>query len=212
MHNPRSIIRDITPKQSRQEALPAMLTPDDLIEIGTILKPHGVKGELSVTLHDADVDLAGLRCVFVEREGLPVPFFITGVRRKSTLGRLVHIDGIDSEEAARRFTGAPLSGLRTEVEAMLAEAREADGEDGDDDGDGVYANDLIGLTAVADGHPLGEVTAIDDSTANLLLVIKRAGADDGPPLLVPLAGEFIAGIDPDGKVLELTLPDGLLDL
>lgn len=188
-----------------------MLTPDDLIEIGTVLKPHGVKGELSVTLHDADVDLGGLRCVFVERDGLPVPFFISGVRNKSTLGRLVHIDGIDTEEAARRFNGAALLGLRSEVEAMLAEAREAD--DTDDDGEGVYANDLIGLTAVACGTTLGEVTAIDDTTANLLLVIKRAGEpDETPPLLVPLAGEFIAGIDPEAGELELTLPDGLLEL
>lgn len=187
-----------------------MLTPDDLIEIGTVLKPHGVKGELSVTLHDADVDLGALRCVFMEREGLPVPFFISGVRNKSTLGRLVHIDGIDTEEAARRFSGAALLGLRAEVEAMLAEAREAD--DTDDEGEGVYANDLIGLTAVAAGATLGEVTAIDDTTANLLLVIKRAGDADAPPLLVPLAGEFIAGVDPEAGVLELTLPDGLLEL
>lgn len=188
-----------------------MINPEDLIEIGTIQKPHGVKGELSVTLHDADVDLSGLRCVFIEREGLPVPFFISSVRERSTLARLVHIDGIDTEADARRVAGAPLLAMADEVTAMLHEAGEADA--GAEDADGIYANDLLGLTASSEGRVLGKVKAIDDSTANLLMVIERAdGGDNAPPLLVPLAAEFIAGIDPEAKTLELTLPDGLLDL
>lgn len=188
-----------------------MLRPEDLIEIGFILKPHGVKGELSVTLHDADVDLAALRCVFIDRDGLPVPFFISGVRPKGSLARLVHINGIDSEEAARRFAGAAVFGLRTEVEEMLAQARAADDSE-DDEHEGIYANELIGLHAVADGVLLGDVEAIDDSTANLLMVIRRAEAPDAPPLLVPLAAEFIQGIDPDSGTLHLSLPRGLLEL
>lgn len=187
-----------------------MIREEELIEIGKVNKPHGIKGELSVSLHDDRVDLGSLRCVIIDRDGIPVPFFISSLRPRSSAAWLVTLDGVDSDAKAKSFTGVPVRALRAEVEPMLA--REAEGDEGGEEAEGFYANDLMGLRAVTTGgEALGTVEDIDDSTANILMVI-RPDSPEAKPLLVPLAGEFIEGIDPEGGMVTLELPPGLLDL
>ena len=56
---------------------------------------------------------------------------------------------------------------------------------------------------------LGTLSAVDDSTANVLLVIERA---DGEEMLVPACEEFIVGFDRHQRTITLQLPEGLTDL
>ena len=61
-----------------------MIAADNLIEIGRFGKPHGIKGELSAIIPDFDIDPETLPCIFVELDGLMVPFFIIAVRTKGS--------------------------------------------------------------------------------------------------------------------------------
>lgn len=178
-----------------------MITRDEITEAGVFNKPHGIKGEISATL-DIDVDLAEVRCIVIEVEGIFVPFFISQVRPKSADTDLLTIDGIDSDDKARTLTGRSFYVLDTDLPD--------DEEDGDDDSEGFYAADLVGYRVVdSEQGPLGTIADINDSTANILFIVSRP---DGSEMYIPVAPEFIDAIDPDGPTLTVTLPADLIDL
>lgn len=176
-----------------------MIKRNEITEAGVFNKPHGIKGEISATL-DIDIDLNDVKCIIMDVEGIFVPFFISSVRPKTSDTSLITIDGVDSEEKARLLTGLTFYLLDTDIPS--------DVEDGDDDG--FYADDLIGYHVVdSSAGNLGEITAVNDMTANILFIVARP---DGSEIYIPVAEEFIDGVDPDSLTLTVSLPPELIDL
>ena len=168
-----------------------MLTP-----AGEFNKPHGIKGEISASF-DPRVDVGALKCVVAEVNGLFVPFFIDAIRSRGADAVLLTIDGITDENEAKLLSRKPLYLLNGDA-ALAA----------DDEDDGFYAEDLVGFSALdEDGAVIGKIAGVDSTTANVLFVIDRP---DGSEALVPVADEFIDGIDPESAAITLRLPDGLL--
>lgn len=168
-----------------------MLTP-----AGEFNKPHGIKGEISASF-DPRVDVGALKCVVAEVNGLFVPFFIDAIRSRGADAVLLTIDGITDENEAKLLSRKPLYLLNGDA-ALAA----------DDEDDGFYAEDLVGFSALdEDGAVIGKIAGVDSTTANVLFVIDRP---DGREALVPVADEFIDGIDPESATITLRLPDGLL--
>lgn len=168
-----------------------MLTP-----AGEFNKPHGIKGEISASF-DPRVDVGALKCVVAEVNGLFVPFFIDAIRSRGADAVLLTIDGITDENEAKLLSRKPLYLLNGDA-ALAA----------DDEDDGFYAEDLVGFSALdEDGAVIGKIAGVDSTTANVLFVIDRP---DGCEALVPVADEFIDGIDPESATITLRLPDGLL--
>lgn len=177
-----------------------MIKSEQLVEIGKFNKPHGINGEISLTLFD-NADPDRLECVVVDIDGINVPFFIESLRPKTAETVLVKIDGIDSEDATRQLVNKTAY-ILDDDDALL---------DDENDGEGMYASSLIGYNVIdADtGNPLGEITDIEDSTANALFIVKR---QDGSTLYIPIADELIEGIDTETRIVRVTLPEGLLSL
>lgn len=168
-----------------------MLTP-----AGEFNKPHGIKGEISASF-DPRVDVDALKCVVAEVNGLFVPFFIDAIRSRGADAVLLTIDGITDENEAKLLSRKPLYLLNGDA-ALAA----------DDEDDGFYAEDLVGFSALdEDGAVIGKIAGVDSTTANVLFVID---CPDGSEVLVPVADEFIDGIDPESATITLRLPDGLL--
>lgn len=168
-----------------------MLTP-----AGEFNKPHGIKGEISASF-DPRVDVGALKCVVAEVNGLFVPFFIDAIRSRGADAVLLTIDCITDENEAKLLSRKPLYLLNGDA-ALAA----------DDEDDGFYAEDLVGFSALdEDGAVIGKIAGVDSTTANVLFVIDRP---DGSEALVPVADEFIDGIDPESATITLRLPDGLL--
>lgn len=168
-----------------------MLTP-----AGEFNKPHGIKGEISASF-DPRVDVGALKCVVAEVNGLFVPFFIDAIRSRGADAVLLTIDGITDENEAKLLSRKPLYLLNGDA-ALAA----------DDEDDGFYAEDLVGFSALdEDGAVIGKIAGVDSTTPNVLFVIDRP---DGSEALVPVADEFIDGIDPESATITLRLPDGLL--
>lgn len=190
-----------------------MILRTELKEIGRLQKPHGINGEINVQSQlDAD-ELASLRCVVLEIDGIFVPFFISASRPKSAQTSLLTIDGITSEAEAAKLCPAPLYSLRDDIRRLEATDSESedDSEDEEDDEEGFYAEDLIGYTVESDDGLLrGEIVDLDDSTDNYLFIVRD---QEGRRQMLPVAdGSMIEEVDPERHHILLSLPEGLLDL
>lgn len=174
-----------------------MISITELIPIGTIVKPHGLRGEISVEL-DGDCDTEGLDHAVLRIDGIFVPFRIVAQRPRGSRGVLLTFDGVDDADAAAEYTGHELYALRREL---------PEHEDGDDD-EGLYAEDLEGFTLTdPEGRVLGSIAHVDTTTMNTLLHVDLA---DGGEALVPLADDWICSIDADAGQISMDIPPQLL--
>lgn len=171
-----------------------MIKAEALVSIGNVIKPHGIRGEFSAEI---DVDPAELRCLIFDLDGIYVPFFVDTCRQRGSQAWLVKLDGIGDEKQAAAFIGKEIYALREDL------AEDDEGEDG------LYLYDLCGYKLYDGDVCLGEIEAIDDSTANILMHVTT---DDGKTVFVPFAEELVAGIDPESHILTMNLPQGITDL
>ena len=178
-----------------------MIQRTDLVEIGSFLKPHGIKGELTF-MPTTDVDIMQLHCIMTEVDGLMVPFFPKSIRSKGHELKLVLLDDIDDEKQAAELSNRPVYALANDVEI-------------EEDEEGYGAETFIGFTVIDtdNSHPVGKIEYIDDSNENWLFMVQTNDNTERKNLIaIPIADELITSIDTDAKTIGMSLPEGLLDL
>lgn len=173
-----------------------MITRDDVFRIGTIGKPHGVKGEVSFHFDDDIFDRVDADYLFVDIDGLLVPFFIDEYRFRSDETALMTFSGIDTEDKAAELTGCAVYFPRS-----LADSTDKEGS--------VSKAEIIGFSVVdaGTGNAIGKVKAIDDSTLNTLFEVTT---ENGGDILLPVSGDLIKDVDRKDRKITLVIPEGLL--
>jgi len=174
-----------------------MIPAEELTEIGRFGKPHGIKGELSAVISDGDINAAELPCIFVELDGLMVPFFIASARSKGSESILLTFEGIDTQDKAAKFAN------------KVFYARQCDMPENETDGEGFYLDDLTGFHICCEGKEIGIISDFDDSTENYLFVVETPDSDD---ILIPANPELIEEVDTDNQIIHMNLPIGLINL
>ncbi|MCM1006086.1 MAG: ribosome maturation factor RimM [Prevotella sp.] len=180
-----------------------MITREQVTIAGEFTKTHGIKGELSALL-SVPVEYFEEHPMFIcDIDGILVPFFIESIRPKGARSALFKPEDVNNDEKAKLFVGKDIYIIK---ETYMARDGSLDSEDAN----GAYADDLIGYT-VTDEHSgeLGVITDIEDSTANLLFIVRTP---QDKTLYIPIAEPFINSINPDTKTVETTLPEGLVNL
>ena len=172
-----------------------MITHEQVYRIGRIGKPHGVKGEVSLQFSDDVFDRVDADYLVLETDGILVPFFMEEYRSRNDSAALVKFEGIDTQERARELTHCDVY-----FPYSLSDGNEQQ----------FSWNEIVGFSLIdADTQqPVGEITAIDDSTINILFHVER----DGEEILIPASDELIQSVSMDQREIEITLPDGILDL
>lgn len=172
-----------------------MIKLSDTYRIGCLGKPHGVKGEIAFSFEDDVFDRQDADFVFVMIDGLLVPFFFEEYRFSSDVVALVKFEGVETLEQAAGLTGCGVYFLR---------------DASDDDADTVSKAELYGFKLVdaSTGSVVGEVTALDDSTANPLFVVDTPNGE----MLIPASHELIKAIDKKNLTITVDIPEGLLSL
>lgn len=167
--------------------------PDTLV-VGRLGRPHGLRGELAVTVRTDAPD---------ERFALGTEFTVAAGRRLTVAGSrwhsgtlLLRFEGVSDRDAAAELTGTTL----TVDVATLAPL---------DDPDEFHDHELVGLRAeLADGSVVGEVHEVVHGPGGDLLVISREARADA---LVPFVHQIVPTVDVAGGRVVLTPPEGLLE-
>ncbi|MBQ3722271.1 MAG: hypothetical protein II851_01020 [Bacteroidales bacterium] len=160
-----------------------------LQQIAKVLKSNGTDGGLLVGFRDIDPEDISLgEPVFIYFDGLPVPFFISSLTRRGNSRAVVHLNDVSSLEDAEELVGQSIW---------------VDWEEGEGDEEGL--GDLVGWTLAG----AGRITGFLDIPANPCLEVETK---NGTSVLVPFHEDLILSADPDARMLEMEIPDGLLDL
>lgn len=164
------------------------------VEVGRVLRPHGVRGELRIAVESDVPDrfAKGRRLeavVGTQRRTLIVAGF-----RGAGDGALLRVEGVTDRDEAAALRGAVLEVRREDVPPAP---------------EGVwYTFELVGCRcrdAVA--GDLGRVVEVIEDGGGWILEI----ASERGRLLVPLVDEFLARVDVDTGEIDLRLPDGLIE-
>ena len=162
--------------------------------IGRVVKSHGVRGEVAVELlADESEDHNVVGEVLTGRQtGKEIQLTVKTVRPHQR--RLL----VSFEEVPDRTLADSLRGMKFFAEPLERE----------EDSDEYYNHELIGLKVHHDGNEVGEVTGVMDAPNRKILEIDYKGKE----VLVPFVMEFVPVIDLDEGYLEITPPEGLLDV
>jgi 16S rRNA processing protein RimM len=170
---------------------------EDLIALGVIRKPHGVRGEASVEAWTDSLDRIGeIRSLTLLSPDRASSRLVTIESVRLHAGRaLVKFSGIDSPEDV-----ALLRDWTLEIPA--AEARPL----GPDE---YFLHDLVGLTLVdEEGVARGVVTSVSEGGGGILLEVTRGDRRFD----VPFAAAICRTVDVPGKRIVVALPAGLDEL
>lgn len=158
---------------------------EQTLEIGVIVKPHGVQGAVKLHLHNpASEALEQSERLGLDQGGTTrwCAFSVRGVGRGSPL--ILELEGVETMEAAEALRGARVLVERAAL-GPLAE-------------DEFYYQDLIGCR-VEDEElgELGQVSDVFEAGASELLVVR----DGQRELLIPLVGPWVERLEPaEGRI------------
>jgi 16S rRNA processing protein RimM len=181
-----------------------MQTP--FLQIGTVLRPHGLQGQLRIRLHNPTscaldmvqsiwLRLSASGAASLRRGEEQREWKLDAVRALPDGCYLVSLDGVADRTAA--------DALRT---AEVLVPREALGELAENE---VYLADLVGMSVrTGAGENLGRVREVLHLNSNSLLSIARPGR---PDLLLPTVEEILKHVDWAEGLVVVEPPDGLLD-
>lgn len=178
--------------------LPRQLTPMDInncYKIGLVLKPHGLKGEVTISLDpEAPEDIADLESLFLEKNNKLIPYFIEAISVRGDKA-FVKFEDVSTPEAAGDISKSAL------YLPKATRPKAAKGEFYDDE---IMGFEVTDETAGA----IGTIEDIMQAGVNKLLVVVQGEKE----VLIPVNSPFIVNINKTKKTIAVNLPEGFLDI
>jgi 16S rRNA processing protein RimM len=171
------------------------MSSGDYVEIGFITKTHGLKGELQISFSYDHPEKLKLKSVYIEIGGKMVPYFVSQFKlSQKQLGYFLfedinHIDKAQPLAKKKIFLAKRLMPKKSKEEFTF--------------------KDLKGFTVIDEQEgELGEILEVREYPQQFLATVIYQEKE----ILFPLSEDLILGIDIENKVLNIELPDGLLDV
>ena len=166
----------------------------DSYKVGYILKPHGLKGSVTMSIDSEAPTLEQVQILFLEKSNRLIPHFVESISVRGDKA-FVKFDDVDSPEAARSISKSSVY--------LPKSSREKSGR-----GE-FYDDEVIGFEVTdSEVGVLGNVTEVIAAGPNKLLSVGYQGRE----VLIPINGPFILGINKGKKKISVELPDGFLEI
>ena len=163
--------------------------------IGILAKLHGYKGEyLLISDFNLSKDITKWESVFIEIDGLLVPFFIRSLSITNDDSAIIGFEDITSSEQAKEFLSCHVFQLKTLVKSLESK---------------FDPNVLEGYKIIDEqAGTIGAISQILDYKNNLLFSVLREGKE----ILIPANEAIIIKVNHKKKEIIIAAPQGLLDL
>ncbi len=178
------------------------MSTDNFFELGTIIRPHGIRGQVVVEL-DTDQPAAykKLQRVHLQRPNAPAltPVVVEKVQLTAGAGTpraLFTLAGITTVEDAEALRATTLWLPLTDLPPLTGAGQ-------------FYYHEVVGFTVIdAVAGELGPVTTFYELPQHDVLAVEHRGFE----VLVPVNDTVIKAVDRTARTLSVELPDGLLAL
>ncbi len=171
------------------------MTMEESFYIGYISKTRGLKGEVQLFFEFEDYEDLEFDVVFVEVNKKLVPYFIDTIKLHNNSTAYVYFEDVDHIDKAQIL-------VRKKVYLPNDKMPVRDPDD-------FRYTDLIGYLVIDEQHgELGEIKDVTEMPQQFIATVDM----DGKELMFPLSDDLILGIDQEEKVIEVELPEGLVDL
>tara|TARA_B100001250_G_scaffold65182_2_gene51671 strand:- start:1334 stop:1855 length:522 start_codon:yes stop_codon:yes gene_type:complete len=164
--------------------------------VGTVFKLHGYKGQVKIYNNkEIHLDFNSINYFLIDHDNILVPFFCIKSRQIKNNIILVNFEDIDSEKKAlsilKKDVYLPIKFLTKTQKESLNEIQ------------------FIGFQVV-DVHQgkLGEISYVNSKNPQELIYVKK----DGKEFCFPMHEEFINHIDNERKILNVNIPEDLINL
>jgi 16S rRNA processing protein RimM len=170
---------------------------EDLILLGLFLKTHGIDGHLVLKLFFLpENEPEENEPVFVEVDGLPVPFFIKEFRIISDDTAFVQFDEVNSSTEASAFVNCRVF---TDRQKAVEDEKNA----------GMNYEILEGFRVIDEKYgDSGILREVSEFSENTVMIVDFKGRE----ILIPFHEDIIRNIDYERRIIEITAPSGLLEL
>ncbi|MGE4292351.1 MAG: ribosome maturation factor RimM [Desulfovibrio sp.] len=169
----------------------------ELVLVGKVIKPHGIRGEICVESYaDSPALFFGLAAVLLGTgRGKPVRFALRAARGHQDR-LLLTLEGVADRNRAEELRGR---------EVFVRESDLPELED-----DEFYLRDLLGLDVLLeDGTRLGVLENFLETPGQLVWSIAH---DSGKEILLPAVPEFLVDVDPEAGTITVAPPEGLVEM
>lgn len=171
------------------------MTIDQSFYIGYISKTRGLKGELQLFFEFEDYQDLDIDVLFVEINKKLVPYFVENIKLQSNSTAYLNLEDVDHIDKAQ-----PLVHKKLYLPNDKMPER---------DPDNFRLTDLKGFLVIDEVHgELGEIVEVQELPQQFIARVDFNGKE----LMFPLNDDLILGIDPEEEIIEVDLPEGLVEL
>jgi len=165
------------------------------IKIGEILKPFRTTGELLAVIEDRfKPDAEKAKAIFIETNGLKIPFFIEYIESDEEL-YYIKFEEFSGPEEIKKYNGAKLFLRDTDI----SDNQEQTAEDQE-----INLSEFC-ITDINSGRSF-QILRTEQYPQQLMAVVLK----DDQEKLIPLVNELIIEINEEKKVISMDLPENLV--